>query len=456
MQRLYTYWYSNRIIKWICLIIGMLQLSFSLIAQMPTRNADSLQRYYTQKATRFLDYDHSLQDFYSIDLYGVSVFAGVREKKENRPEYRVTWLELSSIQALLADLPREDAMSLLLYKGSKSLSPQLQKQYSHYSKTSALQPSQRYPLQGLRIAIDPGHFAYDSITSRIEDKYLYFYSKQPNGDSLPVDFYESKLTWQTAQMLAFYLQSAGAEVLFTREYGKTVLGITYQQWKEKSYPRALDSLLNLYPNNLNLKMLKTRAGMDDRLIFRSVFRDVELRKRADKINAFQPDLTVILHYNVDEQNDPWKSTSTKNFNMAFVGGAFQIGELSDAEKRFDFLRLLLTTDLERSILLSGFVAKRFESELHVPLAGVNDAAYLKSSCMTTDQPGVFCRNLSMTRLVHGQLVYGETLYQDNAKECLALHEAAGKDVMSSTTYIRTMEVANAYFKGILDWAKTQH
>lgn len=138
--------------------------------------------------------------------------------------------------------------------------------------------------------------------------------------------------------------------------------------------------------------------------------------------------------------------------MLFVPGAFQEGELADSENRYDFLRLLLLDDIENSIKASGFVAKRFTEKLGVPMANLSDAGYLTSSCCKTRTKGVFGRNLSMTRLVHGTIIYGETLYQDNATEALALNGMTITDrVSGQLTSKRVLQVADAYVAGITDW-----
>jgi len=44
------------------------------------------------------------------------------------------------------------------------------------------------------------------------------------------------------------------------------------------------------------------------------------------------------------------------------------------------------------------------------------------------------------------LVYGETLYQDNILECIALNKECDK-----TKNVRVQQVADSYFQGILNY-----
>lgn len=444
--------------------IFLLLLAGRLAAQIPVIGADSLAKHYQAKMNRYLDRDTLLGDFYSIDLNGIAVFAGKKEKLANQPEYRVTWQELPLYKKIMLTVPRNEAMRIMQEKGSGPFSPQIQRTYGNDDNAAEnhFMPLNGKPLNGYRIVIDPGHFAFDSLSARLEDKFIDLYLPEGN-DSTRVLFYESQLTWQTAILLQQKLQAAGAEVLLTRHANFwTAFGKTFEEWKIQDYPRTLDSLLKINPSDANLKMLKSGRLKDNKSIFRYVFRDVELRKRAELINAFHPDLSVIIHFNVDEQNRPWKKTGDKNFCMAFVGGAFLSGELSDPEMRFDFLRLLLTDELEQSIYVSGLATAAFTSELEVPLAKTKDATYLQTYCLPAGPPGVFCRNLSLTRMVQGPLIFGETLYQDNKDECERLGKEANDPVWrqahpkeEDVASFRVNEVAEAYYQAILNWAKSR-
>jgi hypothetical protein len=182
------------------------------------------------------------------------------------------------------------------------------------------------------------------------------------------------------------------------------------------------------------------------------FNNRDLLNRCEKINQFQPDLTVIIHFNVDEKNNGWKKPSNKNFNMIFIGGSLHNGDLNIRKNRMEFLRMLISEDIECSLKAGAFIIKGYEEQLKVKTAGVNDATYLSEKSVTTPVKGVYARNLALTRLIHGPLVYGETLYQDDLQECLRLNkkelEVGGIQVPS-----RLNQVADAYFQGISNYFK---
>lgn len=440
------------------LCFSIVFLSQFLPAQIPVVGADSLMRHYTAKMDRYIDRDSMLGDFYAIDLYGISIFAGGNEKKNNQPEYRINWNDLPLYKNMMATAPREEAKAIMLEKGKRPFLPEFVKRFSLPPEYLRPQPTAQLPLRGMKIALDPGHIASDTAIGRMEDKYLLF--KTLSGkDSVTVSMAEGMLTWKTANALAVLLRSQGAEVFTTRKRAETTaFGKTYAEWRKADFGRTLDSLMKEDPNDLTLRKIKAGKIRNENVVFRNVFRDAELRKRAELINAFHPDLTLIIHYNVDEKNKPWDHPSPKNYCMTFIGGSFQRGELGDAERRFDFLRLLLTDDIENSSRVAGLTALEFKSELDVPLAKTADATYLGQYCIDAGLPGVFCRNLSLTRMIQGTLVYGETLFQDNVNECLLLtkkmpFKAEGEQSISGNE--RIDEVAQAYYKAILLWAKQQ-
>ena len=114
-------------------------------------------------------------------------------------------------------------------------------------------------------------------------------------------------------------------------------------------------------------------------------------------------------------------------------------ELQKKQNRERFLHLLLSDDIENSVVLSFVLATTFSDSLHVPLALEKDADYLQNNSLPTEVKGVYCRNLTLTQMVNGTLAYCETLYQDNKTECMLL----GKK-----TPVRVEQVSDAYYKAI--------
>lgn len=306
-------------------------------------------------------------------------------------------------------------------------------------------------LSGYRIAIDPGHFSTNLRDAKVEQKYLYFLRDSLVDPTDTVKLFESQLTFTTAQHLRILLESQGAEVLITRSQSNyTSFNCTWERWLSQHRRRHLDSLKQ--KQLISPERHKQLIKVSDYKLFWDFFRDYDLANRARKINAFNPHLTVIIHFNVDETNDPWRKTTERNFTMAFIGGAVTRDHLQRSEGRINFLRLLLTPQLNESERLAAATVRNFNKELGIPIAAQLDAIYLKDNCLATNSPGVFCRNLILCRKINSPLVYGESLYQDNVKESRLLMQN-DQDVYGIKASMRLSQVARCYYDAVMEFVK---
>ena len=180
---------------------------------------------------------------------------------------------------------------------------------------------------------------------------------------------------------------------------------------------------------------------------------LDLYARVEKIRDFKPDISVIIHYNSHCPGEGLLSNhhpTAQNYNMVFIPGAFCSKELDSERSRYEFIRLLISDDLAQSQKLGKALLGAFCRFLKVPPVTEEDGArYLSRTCIEIE-PGIFSRNLALTRLVHGPVAYCETLIQNNDEECLSLGR---KDITIDGVCCssRIKEVAEAYFEGIIDY-----
>ena len=411
-------------------------------------NISKLKSETQHRIDTYLDKNHTLGDYYSITDEGFEVFSSPEKKLKKEHEYILYWSDLEQFKLFLLLKSDSPAQELL----SREKTHLEKKPLVGYNLTDdrSLHETKNQPLKGIRIALDPGHTAGSIEPGKTEQKYVQIPKDSLHGIAQDVELVEGHLTLTTAMLLKKKLEKAGAEVILTHNNpDETAFGITFPEWKKKHFHHTLDSLVtckSITPARKTFFLTKAT----DKQIFMDVFRDLELQKRADLINTFHPDITVIIHYNVDEKNTDWKKFSDKNFVMTFIGGSMTPGELNKPEKRFEFLRMAVTDNLEKSEKLSSCVVQQFSKILQVPIAGKNDATYLRDNCLSTSSEGVYCRNLILTRIIHGTLVYGETLYQDNKEESLNLMQET-QDDMGIKTSSRVKQVADSYYQGILDY-----
>lgn len=296
------------------------------------------------------------------------------------------------------------------------------------SKINKTLKKKRANLVGVKIALDPGHLG--GAYARLEERYIDIPPSIERKE--PIQFDEGTLSFLTAHYLKILLEKEGAIVMITRDQiGKGVYEEGFFDWLKHSS--------NLWSGQVSLSNL-----------FKRYYNPLDLRARAQKINVFSPDLTIVLHYNshhVEEEYSSNNCVSSKNYNLVFIPGAFCRNELVEEDSRYEFMRLLVTSDLEESTKLSKCILEAFDQKLKVPVIDASDGArYLEKVCLEVEK-GVFARNLALTRLIHGPVCYGETLIQNNIDECLNL---ARKDFVINgvSCSSRIKEVAEAYFEGI--------
>lgn len=281
-------------------------------------------------------------------------------------------------------------------------------------------------LADCKIAIDPGHFG--SQYAYLEQRFVKISSVVP-----PIAFNEGDLTLLTALYLKELLEKEGAKVFLTRT-----------RQGEGAISQNFFEFLQTQPSLWLMQKTLTQ-------LFRGVYNSLDLHARADKINAFKPDVTVIIHYNAhDSEAEKTTSTTDKNFNMVFIPGSFGQGELREKEARYELMRLLVTSDFSLSESFSKVVLKKLDEHLQIPTVTVLDGArYLETASIKVAE-GVYARNLAMTRLVHGPICYGESLVQNNLQEALRLSRL-DTEIQGHPCSSRLKQVAIAYFEAIQEF-----
>ncbi|MHB8739523.1 MAG: N-acetylmuramoyl-L-alanine amidase, partial [Candidatus Dormibacteria bacterium] len=277
---------------------------FLLTAQTP-------QAYYQNKLNTYFSSDREVKNFVSITENGISVYSNAYAKAtDKKPEMKLSWYEISLLKSNIRAIPEKELEKLLLQKKDSLL---------FYIKKDSL-GSYNPPIlsfKGMKIAIDPGHIGGSYEMGEAESRCM----KLTLDSSKQVQLVEGNLTFFTAMVLKKKLEKQGALVMLTRsDTGISSMGISFFEWKKKIKNRAyLDSLLKC--GLISEKKIKAmHARLPDKTLFEKIFGSIDLAERARKINTFKPDITVVIHYNVNEKNTGWCHTTSKDFVMAFVPG----------------------------------------------------------------------------------------------------------------------------------------
>jgi len=389
---------------------------------------------------RLIAKDPEVLEYYSFDEEGLSIYASPADKAIFNAECKIFYDEFDIFKKLFKNADIESLKIIYEKKGTQKLNLQ---QYEGYLPTN----SKKYgdlPLSGIRIALDPGHLGGDMETAMMEGKFV----RIQNSDGSITEFNEGNLVFNTATILAKKLEAQGAKVFITKKRkGLSAFDITYDEWLKTSFQKELKNAFDVEKlSQQEYDLLK--ASNDKKEIFESFFKRLDIEERARKINAFRPDLCLVLHYNVDEENYFERDRELQlmqptpaNYGMVFIPGSFLKNELSKVEERIELMRLLLTNDLATSLRFNSFIMHSIVENLQVPpISEDSEMGYISRASVYTGVPGVFSRNLALTRMVHAPICYTEPLCQDNEIEYKRLADGS-----------RTKEVAEAYFKGIMQY-----
>ncbi len=408
-------------------------------------SAKNFSQQFAQIKIRFdsyLNYKGGLDKYVEITPQKLTFYKYVNAKKEE--DFVLSKDTWATVAELIKFLPVDSSGSLYqMLKGKQN--------FGVYGVTSYKQKnkSTEKPLSGIKIMIDPGHIAGNMKMAETEQKYLRFTKEvYPDLKTDSINIAEGVLTFQTASILKIMLEREGATVSLSRKNNATTFGLTYEDWYKNKKKKTLDSLLKV--EKINAKKYKWLMHMGSNTFFVEFFKDYELQNRARLINSFSPNLTVIIHYNVNEKNVPWIKPSDKDFCMAFIPGCITDDNVQTAAGKINLLRLLLTNDVDECEKISSLLVNELSKQLNVPIAKSSDASYLSEHCTSTASAGVYCRNLALCRLVQSPLVYGECLYQDSENECYELIKNT-EDNFGIKTNKRVVLAAQSFYSAIMKY-----
>lgn len=337
----------------------------------------------------------------------------------------------------------------------------------HALRRVAANRSTKEPLQGLRVALDPGHMG-----GKIWDKRTGKYVRVKDGRHVS----EGEIALQVSLLLSRELKNLGAEVLLTRQTLTAVSTLDYETFDYTPYAQErlrasadqdwFDRLLESEPLGSEL-IEKAKTHREVRKLYRPLQRNpyfitrADLQARADIINAFNPHLTLIIHFDSPDSDE--KPTKDKegftltplqtrvNTIRAYVPGNAFAEEFATREQRAGIIRHLFDGHrwVESNVLSSALVAA-VSASTNIPIK--------KSS---TDQgaikvhDGVYARNLALNRLItKGATSYLEILFYNYEKEFnrLALRDKSDQiDGINIDYSSRLDDIVNGLKQGILDY-----
>lgn len=285
------------------------------------------------------------------------------------------------------------------------------------------------PLDGLHIAIDPGHIGGE--WAHIEERCF------DAGDGHAVR--EGDLTLQVAKRLKPQLESLGARVSLVREKAEPVTqwrpeGLIEIARKANEYSTAPDS-----PSALR------------KLAERLFYRTAEIHARADLVNQFiKPDLVLCLHFNAEAWGDPNQPrlVDRSHFHI-LLNGAYSDEELRLADHRFAMLDKLLSRSHEEETSIGMSVANVFARKSGLPPYAYRVGA--TNVLPVNGHPYLWARNLLANRLYQCPVIFMEPYVMnsinDHARIKLGDYDGT-RDVNGTPRVSIIREYADALAEGL--------
>jgi N-acetylmuramoyl-L-alanine amidase len=264
------------------------------------------------------------------------------------------------------------------------------------------------PLNGVRIALDPGHLG--GTWAKMEERWFQI------GRSKPVT--EGDMTLLVAQLLVPRLQALGATVYLVRRKPGPVTSARPERLKKAAAASLADK-----DDPITAAAIKTES---ERLFYRVS----EIHRRAELINEnIRPDLVICLHFNAESWGDPAHPTLTdKNHLHLLITGCFAAKELSYDDQRFNMLAKLLSRAYREELAVAESVAASLAGATGLPAYQYESGNALKIG----SSPYVWARNLLANRLYECPVLYVEPYVMNSRAtfERIQAGDYAGKQAVS--------------------------
>jgi N-acetylmuramoyl-L-alanine amidase len=259
------------------------------------------------------------------------------------------------------------------------------------------------PLDGLRVAIDPGHIG--GPWAEMEER-----STRYHG-SAPVQ--EGDLNLITGRLLRQELTNLGASVFVVRDSTDPVTpyrpGDMLPEARELLIEHASHSTrLRALPSD-KLNLLFGRRVMD--LAEFLFYRCSEILERGNRIrNNFVPDVTITLYIDATPGSGRGRLTSG-NANIFFVGGSYTRSEMADPEmqRRCVYKMLEGSSDIETEV--AADIASVFTQRTSLEPVRYGNSATTRE--VIPDNPYVVARNLAANREYDGPVICTEPYFMNN-------------------------------------------
>jgi len=301
------------------------------------------------------------------------------------------------------------------------------------------------PLQGLRIALDPGHIG--GAWSRMEERYFLVDRER----DWPVQ--EGAINLYVARLLRDRLDEAGAEVIMVKDSLEPMTPL-----RPDELLRIAGQLPSADPRFKHLPDLLVESSRRDaqrKAVEKQFYRRAEINARADKINReINPDLTLCIHFNATGWGDE-KTLYEENGLVFFVHGNYQAGELIDDEMKYYLMSKLLERSHDEELSVTRSIAEAYVAATELPPSYTVESGNMIP--MGTNHY-IYARNLAANRQFQGPVVFLEPYYMNNRTVYARIQagDYDGEREIEGKMYPSIFkEYADAVAAGVINYYKTR-
>ena len=307
---------------------------------------------------------------------------------------------------------------------------------AYWRSRAALPPAGNLPLDGIKIALDPGHLG--GRWAKLEERWFQIANAPP--------VMEGEMTLQVARLLADRLRARGATVSLVRESDEPTTPLRPENLADAARQMLAEQGVE-HPLLTFSGPADTQRAFSIPWASNVLFTRADIRARGRRINAsIRPDLVVCLHFNAEAWGDPAKpSLVEKNHLHLLVNGCYGPDEIAKDDVRFEMLVKLL----DRSGAEEAAVAESIAPAL-AAATGLPPFQYTGPNAVRIgSNPYIWARNLLANRVYECPVAYIEP-YVMNSPEVFARVQAGDYDGTRAFGGVQRKSIFREYADSVAD------
>lgn len=286
----------------------------------------------------------------------------------------------------------------LRFRTERPLSVPVPKYWRSPTEIDDLPANSTKPLQGLRIAIDPGHIGGKWVTW--DDRHF-----KIGKDTIEVK--EGEMTLIVAKILKRDLTLLGAEVFLTRESNNPTTNERVETLQEEA--RAYLTRRGQIPS----------AGLVAGTAKAMFAISSEIRSRGEIINqSIRPDLALCLHFDASPWPPGRPTLRTPNHLHLLINGCYSRSEVAEDDTRFEMILRILQRVYYEELALADVVSRTMQKETRLPAFSYDG----KSGMSVNDNEFVWARNLLANRVFFCPVLFFEPFCMNHRETYLRVQE----------------------------------